>query len=77
MEQGSVSDFKTSTTSVQAGNGGGIGTVSIAPRASPEVSEIELSSKQGHRHSIHRMSSNGSDNIVNSEVKLDVNIEFV
>ena len=50
--------------------GGGSGIVAVAPRASPEVSETELSLNQctGHRSSLHRHASltNGSENNIHA-----------
>ncbi|KAF7415260.1 hypothetical protein HZH68_003749 [Vespula germanica] len=73
---GSVGEFATNGPASQAGittgvssNGAGNGNTGIAPRASPEVSEAEMSSNSYNRPGLYRAASvscNGSDNIISN-----------
>ncbi|XP_076301495.1 ca[2+]-channel protein alpha[[1]] subunit T isoform X2 [Lasioglossum baleicum] len=58
-----------------ASNGGSNGNLAIAPRASPEVSEADVSSNICNRLGIHRTSSvscNGSDNVVSNATEASI-----
>jgi len=79
---GSVADFAAVTSPLQSaigtttgnnsGNNGG--NLGIAPRASPEISEAEVSTNMCHRLNVHRTSSvscNGSENVVVGNVQAE------
>ncbi|XP_043790226.1 voltage-dependent T-type calcium channel subunit alpha-1G isoform X2 [Apis laboriosa] len=56
-------------------NGGSNGNLAIAPRASPEVSEADVSSNVCNRMGLHRTSSvscNGSDNILSNATEASI-----
>ncbi|XP_072749340.1 ca[2+]-channel protein alpha[[1]] subunit T isoform X3 [Anoplolepis gracilipes] len=84
---GSVADFTAVTSPLQstvatattAGNNSGnngSGNLGVAPRASPEISEAEVSTNMCHRLNVHRTSSvscNGSDNAAVGNVQVETN----
>ncbi|XP_076629158.1 ca[2+]-channel protein alpha[[1]] subunit T isoform X2 [Colletes latitarsis] len=80
---GSFPDFTATSPSSQGGilgtaianNGGSNGNLAIAPRASPEVSEADVSTNVCHRLALHRTSSvscNGSDNILSNATEASI-----
>ncbi|XP_076162993.1 ca[2+]-channel protein alpha[[1]] subunit T isoform X2 [Ptiloglossa arizonensis] len=80
---GSLADFTATSPPTQSGilstavanNGGSNGNLAIAPHASPEVSEADVSSNVCHRLALHRTSSvscNGSDNILSNATEASI-----
>nr|XP_031829681.1 voltage-dependent T-type calcium channel subunit alpha-1G isoform X6 [Nomia melanderi]XP_031829682.1 voltage-dependent T-type calcium channel subunit alpha-1G isoform X6 [Nomia melanderi]XP_031829683.1 voltage-dependent T-type calcium channel subunit alpha-1G isoform X6 [Nomia melanderi] len=80
---GSLTDFTGNSPPTQpailgnavASNGGSNGNLAIAPRASPEVSEADISSNVCNRLGIHRTSSvscNSSDNILSNATEASI-----
>ncbi|XP_076671262.1 ca[2+]-channel protein alpha[[1]] subunit T isoform X2 [Andrena cerasifolii] len=80
---GSLADFTANSPSAQgaiittaiANNSGSNGNLAIAPRASPEVSEADISSNMCNRLGLHRTSSvscNGSDNVLSNATEASI-----
>ncbi|CAK9820055.1 Voltage-dependent T-type calcium channel subunit alpha-1G [Anthophora plagiata] len=80
---GSLTDFGANSPPTQAAilataisnNGGSNGNLAIAPRASPEISEADISSNMCHRLGLHRTSSvscNGSDNVLSNATEASI-----
>nr|XP_034187863.1 voltage-dependent T-type calcium channel subunit alpha-1G isoform X2 [Osmia lignaria] len=80
---GSLTDFTANSPPSQgailatavSNNGGSNGNLAVAPRASPEISEADVSSNVGHRLGLHRTSSvscNGSDNVVSNATEASI-----
>ncbi|XP_061937482.1 voltage-dependent T-type calcium channel subunit alpha-1G isoform X5 [Apis cerana] len=81
--RGSLTDFQANSPPTQTAilatsignNGGSNGNLAIAPRASPEVSEADVSSNVCNRMGLHRTSSvscNGSDNILSNATEASI-----
>lgn len=86
--RGSLTDFQANSPPTQTAilatsignNGGSNGNLAIAPRASPEVSEADVSSNVCNRMGLHRTSSvscNGSDNILSNATEASIQVCFV
>ncbi|XP_076757109.1 ca[2+]-channel protein alpha[[1]] subunit T [Xylocopa sonorina] len=80
---GSLTDFTANSPPTQAAilataignNGGSTGNLAIAPRASPEISEADVSPNVCHCLGLHRTSSvscNGSDNILSNATEASI-----
>lgn len=85
---GSLTDFPANSPPTQTailataiGNiGGSNGNLAIAPRASPEVSEADVSLNVYNRIGLHRTSSvscNGSDNVLSNATEASIQVCFV
>lgn len=82
---GSLTDFAANSPPTQtailatalSNNGGSNGNLAIAPRASPEISEADVSSNVCHRMALHRTSSvscNGSDNVFSNATEASIQV---